>query len=462
MQRQDFDLIAIGGGSGGLAVAETAAARGRRVAIVAAGPLGGTCVNNGCVPKKLMWYAARLAHAVDDAPAFGIPARRGATDWARLVRERERYIDGIRDYWAGYLAERGITHLRGHGRLVDARTVAVDGRHYRAGHIVLATGSVPVVPPVPGADLGITSDGFFALPALPRRVAIVGGGYIGVELAGVLRALGAEVTLLALEARPLAAFDPMLGETLMAEMTRQGIALRTGFQVTALGEGRDGRTVHGADGQCLTGFDQVVWAVGRRPATRGLGLAAAGVPVRDDGTVVVDAEHHTPVPGIHAIGDITGAAALTPVAIAAGRRLAARLFGGPLDERLDGALVPSVVFAHPPVASVGLSEPAARARYGHVTVYETRFTPMRHALGHGGRTAMKLVCVGRDERVAGVHLIGDGADEMLQGFAVALRMGATKADFDRTLPIHPTSAEELVTLRTPRPAAGEAALATAG
>ncbi len=450
--KKHFDLIAIGGGSGGLAVAETAAALGKRVAIVEAGELGGTCVNNGCVPKKVMWYAAQIAHAVDDAPAFGIPARRARTDWQALVGDRERYIGSIRNYWNRYVTDSGITHIRGRARFVAADTVEVNGEHYTAEHIVIATGGEPIVPPVPGADLGITSDGFFQLDELPERVAIVGGGYIGVELAGVLRALGSEVTLIALEERVLESFDPLMSEVLMETMQRQGIELQMGFTVAGLAETARGIAVDGSDGMRIDGFDTVIWAVGRRPATAALNLDAAGIEHRANGIVPTDDFQNTNVPGIYAIGDITGRTPLTPVAIAAGRRLAARLFGGEPAAKLDYDDIPSVVFAHPPVATVGLTEPQARAAHDEVTIYETRFTPMRHALTpHGGETAMKLVCIGPEQRVAGVHIIGDNADEMLQGFAVAVKMGATKADFDRTVAIHPTSAEELVTLRTPRP-----------
>ena len=448
-----YDLIAIGGGSGGLAVAEQAAKYGRRVAIVEADRIGGTCVNAGCVPKKVMWYAANLAHAVDDAAGFGVPARRGATDWSRLVAAREDYIAGINAYWDGYVADSGIDRIRGRARFLDARTLEVEGRRYSAEHIVIATGGRPLVPPVPGAELGITSDGFFALREQPRRVAVIGGGYIGVELAGVLRALGSEVTLVALEERVLAAFDPLLGEVLMEQMRRQGIDLHMGWAVSALERRADGDIrLRGRDGATLEGFDTVIWAVGRRPNTEGLGLEAAGIAIAADGTIPVDDWQNTEVPGIYAIGDVTGRVPLTPVAIAAGRRLADRLFGGRPEARVDYEQVPSVVFAHPPVGSVGLSEPEARACHEKVTVYQTRFTPMRHALSpHPMETAMKLVCAGEEERVVGIHLIGEGVDEMLQGFAVALKMGATKADLDNTLPIHPVSAEELVTLRTPEP-----------
>lgn len=447
-----FDLIAIGGGSGGLAVAERAAQYGRSVAIVERGKLGGTCVNNGCVPKKVMWYAADLAHAVDDAAAFGIPASRGDTDWQKLVAGRQSYISRINAYWDGYVGDSGITRIDGLARFVDARTIEVDGEHYSAEHIVVASGGRPIVPPLPGADLGISSDGFFELDEQPRKVAIIGGGYIGVELAGVLRALGSDVTLVSLEARVLETFDSMLSKVLMAEMRKEDIVLRTCFEVGGLARTDTGIAVDAADGERLDGFDQVIWAVGRSPNTRDLQLEQAGVDMRANGIVPTDGFQNTNVPGIYAIGDITGRAPLTPVAIAAGRRLADRLFGGLPDSHVDYDNIPSVVFAHPPVATVGLTEQQARERHQQVTVYKTDFTPMRHALSaHGVMTAMKLVCVGAEQRVAGIHLIGDNVDEMLQGFAVALKMGATKADFDNTIAIHPISAEELVTMKVPEP-----------
>ncbi len=451
-----FDLIVIGGGSGGLAVAEKAAAYGRRVALVERQALGGTCVNNGCVPKKVMWYAAQLAHAVDDASAFGIPARREATDWRRLVERRQDYIGNIHHYWDGYVAASGITRIDGCARFVDPHTVAVGERQLRAEHIVIATGGRPLVPPVPGAELGITSDGFFALREQPRRVAIIGAGYIGVELAGMLRALGSEVTLVARERRVLETFDELLGRTLGEAMARQGIALHLGFQVAGLSQGEHGIVVQGLGGQCLDGYDTVIWAVGRRPNTDQLALERAGVEVHPNGVIPTDDYQNTNVPGIYAIGDITGRVPLTPVAIAAGRRLAERLFADRPDSRVDYQNVPSVVFAHPPVGAVGLSEQAARERHAEVTVYQTAFTPMRHALSdHGTTTAMKLVCAGPQQRVVGIHMIGDGVDEMLQGFAVALKMGATKADLDNTIAIHPVSAEELVTLKPARTDAQE-------
>ena len=451
MNKQHFDLIVIGGGSGGLAVAEKASGLGKRVAIIESHRIGGTCVNNGCVPKKVMWYAAHLAHAVDDASGFGVPASRDKTNWQRLVTGRDQYISNINQHWSGYVEDSGIEYISGYATFVDASTVEVNGDYYAADHIVIATGSQPIVPPVPGAELGITSDGFFKLEALPARVAIIGGGYIGVELSGMLKALGSDVTIVALEDRIMELFDPMVSDVLEAEMHNQGIDVQTGFQVTALSKSFTGVSLSSKQGKTLAGYDKVIWAVGRRPNTQNLRLELAGVEVLPNGVVTVDEYENTNVKGIYAIGDITGKTALTPVAIAAGRKLAERLFDQQTDSKVDYDNIPSVVFSHPPIATVGITEDAARERFGDaVTVYESEFTPMRYALSeHGSTTAMKLVCVGTEEKVVGVHIIGDNADEMLQGFAVAVKMGATKADFDNTIAIHPSSAEELVTMKTP-------------
>lgn len=450
MHNQHYDLIAIGGGSGGLAVVEQAARLGRKVAVIEARLIGGTCVNNGCVPKKVMWYAAQLAHAVDSASDFGVPARRTSTDWRKLVTGRDEYISNINDYWNNHVEENGIDHLTGHARFVDAKTIEVNGNHYSADHIVVATGGQPIVPSVAGAELGITSDGFFALREQPQRVAIVGGGYIAVELGGVLNALGSSVTVIAMEDRLMERFDPMISAVLESEMQRQGIRVQTGFQVAALARQTDGLAVASADDKRLSGFDSVIWAVGRSPNTHNLNLQAAGIEVMASGIIPVDDYQNTNVSGIYAVGDITGRVALTPVAIAAGRRLAERLFNKQSDSKVDYANIPSVVFSHPPIGTVGMTETEARERHDdEVTVYASEFTPMRDALSaHGSVTAMKLVCAGQEQRVVGIHVIGDNADEMLQGFAVAVKMGATKADFDSTIAIHPSSAEELVTMKT--------------
>ncbi|QGU31547.1 glutathione-disulfide reductase [Thermochromatium tepidum] len=448
---QHFDLIAIGGGSGGLAVAEKAAQLGRRVALIEAAKLGGTCVNAGCVPKKVMWYAANLAAAVADAPDYGVQVQASGLDWGKLVAGRDRYIAAINRYWDDYVERLGITCVNGLARFVDARTVAVGDQHYTADHIVIATGGRPIVPRMPGAELGITSDGFFALERQPKRVAIIGGGYIGVELAGVLSALGTEITIVALEDRLLALFDPLISATLAENMQQHGIDIHLQFEVAAIERDAQGLVLAARDGQRLTGFDQVIWAVGRTPNTRALNLEAAGIRLEPSGVIPTDAYQNTNVPGLYAIGDVTGREPLTPVAIAAGRRLAERLFNDRPDLKLDYENVPTVVFAHPPIGKVGLTEPEARERYGDsLSIYETRFTPMRYSLNaHGPKTAMKLICAGEDEKVVGIHLIGDGVDEMLQGFAVAVKMGATKSDLDNTVAIHPCSAEELVTLKEP-------------
>ena len=448
-----FDLITIGGGSGGLAVAEKAAQYGKKVAVIEANKMGGTCVNNGCVPKKVMWYAAHLAHAVDDANAFGIPVFREATKWKQLVEGRDNYIRNINQYWDRYIVESGIRHIQGYARFTSSNSVEVNGDTYTADHIVIASGGEPVVPSIPGAELGITSDGFFQLQEQPQRVAIIGGGYIGVELSGVLNALGSSVTLIARGNRFLEQFDPMISDVLSTEMQNQGVKLHTNFEVATLSNSAEGIIMASTAGNAVGAFDSVIWAVGRRPKTQGLNLQAAGINTLPNGVVPVDEFENTNVSGVYAIGDITGKIPLTPVAIAAGRKLADRLFNGKTESKVDYKNVPSVVFSHPPIGTVGLSETQARERYGNdITVYKSEFTPMRYALSaHSSTTAMKLVCAGAVEKVVGIHIIGDNADEMLQGFAVAVKMGATKADFDNTIAIHPSSAEELVTMKTPEP-----------
>lgn len=448
-----FDLIVLGGGSGGLAVAERAVQHGRRVAVIEPAHLGGTCVNLGCVPKKVMWYAANMAHARHEAEGWGFPPVHDQIDFGKLVAGRNQYVNNIRTFWNGYADDLGITVIHGRGVLASATTVAVNEQTYTAPHIVLSTGGVPFVPPVPGAELGINSDGFFDLDTLPSRVAVIGGGYIGVELAGVLRSLGSAVTLLDMLDSVIAPFDVMLRETATENLQNLGVEMHLPFRVQQLTQMAEGKFIKSAGGEMLGPFDEIIWAVGRAPNTRSLGLEAAGVTVQPNGIIPTDDYQNTNVPGIYAIGDITGRAPLTPVAIAAGRQLAERLFNGKTQARLDYSNIPTVVFAHPPIGTVGLTEDAARAEFGDeaVTIYETRFTPMRYALSaQGFKTAMKLVCVGEEQRVVGLHLVGDGVDEMLQGFAVAVKAGLTKAQFDATVAIHPTASEELVTMKTPR------------
>lgn len=445
---KEYDLIAIGGGSGGVATARRAAEYGARVLLIEAGRLGGTCVNVGCVPKKVMWYASGIAQALRDAPGYGFAGVSGRFGWAALKARRDDYVARLNGIYAGLLDKAGVELVRGFARFVDACTVEVDGQRFSAPHIVVATGGRPALPDIPGAGLGIDSDGFFALETQPRRVAIVGAGYIAVELAGVFNGLGSEVAMLVRGDRLLRTFDAMLRDELAAQMQEDGVAMHFGTRPRALHRQADGSiAVDLGEGRTLA-FDALVWATGRRPNTDRLNLAAAGITTDDKGVVAVDAFQNTGVPGIYAIGDITGHAELTPVAIAAGRRLALRLFRAQPDSRLDYENIPTVVFSHPAIGTVGLTEEEARQRFGDVKVYTTRFTAMYHALTeHRPKTAMKLVCTGPEERIVGAHVIGDGADEMLQGFAVAVKMGARKADFDDTVAIHPTSAEEFVTLR---------------
>lgn len=448
---QHYDLIAIGGGSGGLSVAERAARYGAKCAVIEKKALGGTCVNLGCVPKKVMWNAAMLAHALEDAPHYGFDVSRGPFHWARLKEKRDRFIAGINEWYGTYLADSDIDHIQGRARFLDAHTLEVGDARYTADHVVIATGSKPWVLDVPGAELGITSDGFFALESCPGRVAIVGGGYIAVELAGVFHALGCEVNLL-LRAHEdfLPGFEAMLRETLMEEMIKDGISIHANTTMAGLERDADGQLhLTTTTGETLGGYDELVWAVGRIPDFEGLDLEAAGIRLDERGFIPVDTYQNTAAPGVYAIGDITGNFPLTPVAIAAGRRLGDRLFGGQADRHLVYENIPSVVFSHPPMGTVGLTEDGAREAHGDaVKCYQTRFTPMYHSFTERKPiTAMKLVTVGASERIVGAHIIGLGADEMLQGFAVAVRMGATKQEFDDTVAIHPTSAEELVTMK---------------
>jgi len=444
-----FDLVVIGGGSGGLACAQRAAQHGARAAVVEAGRLGGTCVNVGCVPKKIMYYAASLAEALDDARGYGFDVAAGGHDWQALKQARDAYVLRLNGIYARNLEDRRVSLFRAVARLADAHTVMAGEAELQATHVLIATGGRPVVPALPGAALGITSDGFFGLDRRPATVAIAGSGYIAAELAGVFHALGTRVTLVIRRDRMLRSFDEMLSTGLMEQMREDGIEIVEKAVPAQLRAAADGREVLLADGRVLGPFECVLWAVGRQPRVEGLGLEAAGVRQDQGGHIITDPFQETSACGVYAVGDVTGQAALTPVAIAAGRRLADRLFGGQPESRLEYALIPTVIFSHPTIGAVGLTEAEARAAHGDsVRCYTTGFVPMYHALTMRKRRArMKLVTIEPDEKIVGLHVIGEGADEMLQGFAVALRMGATKRDFDDTVAIHPTSAEEFVTLR---------------
>ena len=444
-----LDLLVLGGGSGGLAHAQKASEYDIKAAVIENGPLGGTCVNVGCVPKKVMWYTAQHAHYIEHARDYGFDVVTHGHDWSQLKEARDRYIARLNSIYAGNLTRRGVELIRGTARFLDAKTIDVDGRRYSADRIVIATGGYPIVPRLPGAELGFTSDGFFDLEARPERVAIVGSGYVSVELAGVFNGLGSDTTVLIRKDGVLRSFDRMLGEELRIAMEAGGISFESSVLPQALEQTAGGLELVALDGRRFGPFDGVLWAVGRSPNTEDLDLDAAGVAYDASGFVPVDDWQRTNVEHISAIGDVTGRVALTPVAIAAGRRLADRLYGGMDDRQLDYRLIPTVIFTHPPVGTIGMTEDEARQEFGDdMCVYESRFTPMYYALSEEKqRTMMKLITAGQDERIVGCHIIGEGADEMLQGFAVAIRMGATKKDFDDTVAIHPTSAEELVTMR---------------
>lgn len=446
---QDYDFIAIGAGSGGIAAVNRAAQYGQRCALIEAGAIGGTCVNVGCVPKKVMWHAAQIADMLNHYGAdYGFDIPPAKLDWERLVKHRTEYIERIHSSYDRVLGRNGVDLIRGTARLIDPHAVEVAGRTLSAPHILIATGGHSTWPAIPGASLGIDSDAFFALPALPRSCAVVGAGYIAVELAGVLNALGAQTHLFVRTDTVLRRFEPMLGLALLETMEHEGVTLHRHAVPKSVARGDHGSIVLTLEDGSQHTTDCLIWAIGRHPNTQALD-AAAGVALDERGYIRVDACQNTSVPGVYAVGDVTGQAELTPVAVAAGRRLAERLFNNKPEEHLDYTNIPSVVFSHPPIGTVGLSEPDARRKHGDtVKVYETSFTPMYSAVTtHRQGARMKLVCVGPEERVVGIHGIGYGMDEMLQGFAVALKMGATKRDFDNTVAIHPTASEEFVTMR---------------
>ena len=445
-----YDLIVLGGGSGGLAAAQRAKEYGARTVVFEQGALGGTCVNVGCVPKKVMWNAAQIAHAVEDAAHYGFHVTARTHDWIALKRGRDAYVNRLSEMYQSNLENKCIDLVRSPARFHSKnKIVDAQGNTYRGAHIVVATGGYPRVPDIPGASYGITSDGFFDLEELPRQVAIVGSGYIAMELAGVFKALGSEVSLFMRFDRVLRSFDEMISERVMADMQAQGIQLVTEATPGAV-EAENGLTLSTKDGRHFKGFQCVLWAIGRAPNTGNLGLDLTGIELDNQGYVLVDKYQNTSADGVYAIGDVTGMAALTPVAIAAGRRLADRVFGGQADRYLSYENIASVIFSHPPVGTVGLSEKKAREYYKNspVRAYKSEFVPMYHALTIAKPlNAMKLVTVGEEERVVGCHVVGAGADEMIQGFAVAISMGARKCDLDDTVAVHPTGSEELVLMR---------------
>lgn len=448
---KEYDYIVIGGGSGGIASANRAAMHGAKVILFEGKEVGGTCVNVGCVPKKVMWYGAQVAETLHRyAGEYGFDVTINKFDFATLKANRQAYIDRIHGSYERGFDSNGVERVYEYARFVDPHTVEVAGERYTAPHILIATGGHALYPNIPGSEYGITSDGFFELDEVPKRTAVIGAGYIAVEVAGVLNALGSDTHLFVRKDRPLRTFDKDIVDVLVDEMAKSGPTLHTHANVTEVVKNADDSlTISFDNGETIT-VDCLIWAIGRAANTSGFGLEKTGVKLTEKGTIYSDEFENTSVPGIYALGDVTGKLDLTPVAVKAGRQLSERLFNNKADAKLDYTDVATVVFSHPVIGSVGLTEEKAIAKYGaeNIKVYKSSFTPMYTALGDNRQpSTMKLVTLGEDEKIIGFHGIGYGVDEMIQGFSVAIKMGATKADFDNTVAIHPTGSEEFVTMR---------------
>lgn len=455
----EYQLFVIGGGSGGVRAARIAATLGARVAIAESFRYGGTCVIRGCVPKKLMVYASEYAQAFVDAAGFGWSVSPATFSWPKLIAAKDAEIGKLSAMYEKNLRNAGVTVMQGAARVLDAHTVEIDGVRVRAAHILIATGGTPFLPRLPGIEHAITSNEVFSLAEQPKRVLIVGGGYIAVEFAGIFGGLGSSVTLAYRGEQILRGFDDDLRQHLHDEMVQKGIRVALHTDVTEIAKQSDGSlrvglqtavtNDHGAPDRLTvsTSFDAVLYATGRVPNTDGLGLVEAGVALDASGGVIVDAYGHSNVPSIHAVGDVTNRIALTPVAIREGAALANTLFGA-APTAADLTTVPSAVFSQPQIGTVGLTEAQALAQVERIDVYRANFRALGRGLaGSTERTLVKLIVDADSQRVLGAHMVGDGAAEIIQSLAVAIRMGATKADFDATVALHPTSAEEFVTLK---------------
>lgn len=444
-----FDMIVIGGGSGGLAAARRASEYGARCAVIESHKLGGTCVNVGCVPKKVMWTTSRIAEVLHDAPDYGFSIHNNGFDWNKIKMARDAYIARLNGIYQVNLENANVVYISGHATFTAPGSVQVNGETYQAPHILIATGSTPIVPPVPGSEHAITSDGFFEMERLPRKVIITGAGYIATEFAGMLHGLGSKVIMLLRKDKLLRGFDSSLTSVVMSEMERSGVEFILNDSATEIRKENSKLTVELKSAPAIDEVDEFIFAIGRKPKTDGLNLEAANVQTNARGFVETDRYQVTSNKNIYALGDVSGRVALTPVAIAAGRRLSDRLFGGQCGAYLDYENIPSVIFSHPPIGTMGLSETAAREKYGDsIKVYTSEFKNMYYQItSRTSPTLMKLVTAGEDERVVGCHIVGDNADEIIQGFSVAVKMGARKRDFDNTVAIHPTVAEEFVTMR---------------
>ena len=444
-----FDMIVIGGGSGGLAAARRASEYGARCAVIESHKLGGTCVNVGCVPKKVMWTTSRIAEVLHDAPDYGFSIHNNGFDWNKIKMARDAYIARLNGIYQVNLENANVVCIGGHAAFTAPDSVQVNGETYQAPHILIATGSTPVIPPIPGSEHAITSDGFFEMERLPRKVIITGAGYIATEFAGMLHGLGSKVIMLLRKDKLLRGFDSSLTSVVMSEMERSGVEFILNDSATEIRKENSKLKIELKNAPAIDEVDEFIFAIGRRPNTDGLNLEAANVQTKARGFVETDRYQVTSNKNVYALGDVSGRVALTPVAIAAGRRLSDRLFGGQSGAYLDYENIPSVIFSHPPIGTMGLSEAAAREKYGDsIKVYTSEFKNMYYQItSRTSPTLMKLVTAGEDERVVGCHIVGDNADEIIQGFSVAVKMGARKRDFDNTVAIHPTVAEEFVTMR---------------
>lgn len=447
--KKNYDLICIGGGSGGLAAARRAAEYGANVLLIEAKALGGTCVNVGCVPKKITWHAAQITEFAHLAADYGFEKLDPKLAYDLFANKRDAFIEKLNGIYQNGLDNAQIDQVNGYAKFIDRQTVAVGEQQFAAKHIIIAVGGEPMIPNISGAELGLDSDDFFALRELPQRLAIVGAGYIAVELAGVANALGVETHLIIRKNRFLKQVDDDINTVLTEQMQKDGVHIHFETEITAVSDTNQQLELTLTQGEPLI-VDQLLWAIGRTPMTEALGLEHTEVKRHTNGNIVIDEQQNTTQSGIYAVGDITGQPTLTPAAIEAGRQLAERLFNNKSDAKADFTYVPTVIFSHPAIGTVGLTEQQAVQQHGkeNVTVYRSQFNPLLRAMTeHKVPTLMKMVCVGEQQTVIGLHLIGDFIDEVIQGFAVAVQMGASKADFDKTLAIHPTSGEELVTLR---------------
>lgn len=448
---KQFDYIVIGGGSGGIASANRAGMHGAKVLLIEASAIGGTCVNEGCVPKKVMWQASSFMEMMKtDVKGYGFDVEVKSFDFKQLVHNRQAYIDFLHTAYQRGLDSNNVEVLSEYATFVDNHTIKAGTETYTAPHILIATGGRPKKLGIPGEEYAIDSDGFFALEELPKRVVFIGAGYIAAELAGTVCGMGSATYWAFRNERPMRDFDEMLSDKVVENYRQAGMSIHPNSTPKVIKKLDSGelRITFNSGEQITT--DAIVFGTGRRPNTDKLGLENTTIERTESGYIKVDKFQNTTQEGVYAVGDVIGKIDLTPVAIAAGRRLSERLFNGKTDEHLDYDLVPTVVFTHPPVATVGLSEKEALAKYGEadIKVYQSTFTPMYYALGeHRPKCVMKLVCAGKEEKIVGLHGVGLGVDEMLQGFAVALKMGATKKDFDNTVAIHPTGSEEFVTMR---------------